>query len=99
MTAEASSAADRAYQNWITRAIDVDNHYYETDRSPAPATCPRSSSVAVCRCSPRQAHLRRDGWRRQPLHPEPDVRPDHRAGLPGPACSAVRSLRASTPPR
>ena len=88
-TAELPAAGRRTEDTSMTldyRAIDVDNHYYETDRLASPGTCPRSSSAAACRwLTDGKRTLAVMGERGQPLHPEPDVRPDHRAGLPGSA--------------
>ena len=67
------------------RAIDVDNHYYEPIDSCTRHLPKEFKRRGVQMLHGRQAHVRRHGRRRQPLHPEPDVRPDHRAGLPRPA--------------
>ena len=68
------------------RPIDADNHYYEPLDAFTRHLDPQVQATAACR--PVQdgkrvqlAH-RRQG---QPVRPEPDVRPDHRAGLPRPA--------------
>ncbi len=42
---------DRTRMTLDYKAIDVDNHYYETDSIRSPGTCPRSSSAAACRWS------------------------------------------------
>ena len=75
------------------QAIDVDNHYYEpldsfTRHLRQEVPQPRRADVQR-----RQAHPgdhRRPG---QPLHPQPDLRSDHRAGLPGPVVPRRDSRR------
>ena len=77
--------------------IDADNHYYETldafTRHLDPKFKQRGVQVGAATARTRSSLI---GGQGQPVHPEPDVRPDHRARLPRPACSAARSPRAST---
>ena len=65
--------------------IDADNHYYE----PLDAfTRHLDKAFRRARRAPgagRQAGQAADRRQGQPLRPEPDLRPDHRAGLPRPA--------------
>ena len=65
--------------------IDADNHYYEPldafTRHLDPKYKQRGVQVGHRRAAARAAADRRTG---QPVHPEPDVRPDHRARLPRP---------------
>ena len=67
------------------RPIDADNHYYEPldafTRHLDKAFKNAGRAPGAGRQARRAAH-RRPG---QPLHPQPDLRPDHRPGLPRPA--------------
>ena len=65
-------------------AIDVDNHYYETTDA-FTRHLPKEFAAAGADGAGRQADAGGVRRRRQPLHPQPDVRPHHRAGLSGPA--------------
>ncbi len=78
-------------------AIDADNHYYESidaftrHLDPAFKTARRSGRPV------RQAGAAADRRQGLQLHPEPDLRPDHRRRLPRPASSAARSPKGVDP--
>ena len=78
------------------RPVDADNHYYEsldafTRHQPPGDAAPRRPGAAGW-----QAGLRLARRQDQPLHPEPHVRPGHRARAAPSCSSAARSRRVST---
>ena len=81
------------------RAVDADNHYYEPLDAFTRHLDPKFARPGRAGGAGRQAGPAADRRQGQPLHPEPHLRPDHRARAASTRCSAARSPRASTPAR
>ena len=68
-----------------TQPIDADNHYYEPLDAFTRHLDKEFRDRGVQPGAGRQAGPAADRRQGQPVRPQPDVRPDHRAGLPRPA--------------
>ncbi len=66
------------------RAVDADNHYYETVDACTRHLDKEFRAARGAGGAAGQSHAAARGRQAVPLHPEPDVRPDHRGRLHGP---------------
>ena len=66
------------------RAVDADQHYYEALDACTRHLDPRFRDARRAGRAARQAHAPARGREPVPVHPQPDVRSDHRARVPRP---------------